>query len=157
MVYFSQKQHTFVCKKSKNNGGTTPKPTEAPNGHCPIGFKKFQSQCYKVVQESDTWSNARGKCKQFGYGYDLVSIHSRKENSFVSSMLYEDSNMDSDEVWIGGLTTSSSAQDFQWSDQSPFNMVNWATNQPDGVTKYTLAILNRIQMSRLSFSGGKTV
>ena len=51
--------------------------------------------------------------------------------AFVAAMLYADTN-EADEVWIGGIATSQGATEYQWSDYTTFNMVNWAEDQPSG-------------------------
>ena len=130
----SQDEKPFACKATF--GGTTPKPTPPPTGFCPEGFSQFQTQCYKLVPQAANWTVARESCNKFGYGYDLVSVHSMKENAFVVSMLYEDSNGKSDEVWIGGICEDylKHMHQYHWSDESPFNIDNWAENEPNSVS-----------------------
>ena len=133
---------SYVCKKTKNGVMTTPKPTPPPTGFCPKGFEEHSDQCYKLVQTSAaSWKDAKDKCKSFGQGFNLASVHSQKENAFIASLLYQDDDTSTDVVWIGGTAKTGGGQNFEWSDYTPFNMDNWAPNEPDGVIKTILICL----------------
>ena len=61
---------------------------------CPDGYKHFNQNCYglpgREVQERNGWDDARIACREltekfssFFLTFDLVSIHSDEENSFL--------------------------------------------------------------------------
>ena len=137
----SQTQLSYACKKPRGGAPTTPQPTPTPEGNCPPSFQKFDNECYRISSgESAGWYDARDQCKKMGRGFNLASIHSMKENAFIAAMLYEDSNQDSKEVWIGGASTSKGAREFLWADQTDFNIDNWAPGQPDQVIENFILI-----------------
>ena len=115
---------------------TTPQPTPPPTGFCPKGFEEHSDQCYKLVQTSAaSWKDAKDKCKSLGQGFNLASVHSQKENAFIASLLYQDDDTSTEVIWIGGTATSEGGLIFKWSDNTPFNMDNWAPNEPNEVIK----------------------
>ena len=44
--------------------------------------------CYKLVLQKANWTTARTMCESFGPTSDLASIHSSKENDFVTGKMY---------------------------------------------------------------------
>uniref|UniRef100_A0AAQ5Y063 Mannose receptor, C type 1b n=1 Tax=Amphiprion ocellaris TaxID=80972 RepID=A0AAQ5Y063_AMPOC len=69
---------TFICKRSNSppaNASQAP-PTVPPTGGCPQNWEKFNSKCYRVINnQNETWEGARTQCKTMGG--NLVSIVSK--------------------------------------------------------------------------------
>ena len=114
-VYCSRPANGYVCKRTADGQSpSTPKPTQMPEGHCPPDHYEFQGYCYKFIgmlagSSSDdykNWTEARNDCKNLGLDYDLVSIHSDKEQAFLTSVLAENDVLEMGQVyefWIGFL------------------------------------------------------
>ena len=64
-----------------------------------------------------------------GKNFNLASIHDLKENAFVASLV-ENQESSFEDIWLGGVMKDD-ATTLSWSDYTPFNMDNWAMNQPD--------------------------
>jgi len=90
------------------------------------GWKGFKENCYQYVDTAMTWAEAEAVCnsKILGGGpVHLASVHSEEENSFVSSLIKENS-------WLGGHDRHKDG-DWTWSDGSPFNYRNWGKGEPN--------------------------
>lgn len=53
--------------------------------HCPSDWEIFNDKCYKVVDETFTWPDARKHCRKIGG--DLISIDSGTEQTFAENLL----------------------------------------------------------------------
>ena len=107
---------------------------------CPDGWQALESSCYKVMgtfgnSRTFGWLKALRVC--LGFGGNLVSITSKKEQEFVYN--FSSSTIRNNTVWIGLIYDSQLAR-YQWIDGSSFNnfsSVNWleSTTSNDNVTK----------------------
>lgn len=88
-------------------------------------WHEFQSNYYLYDPLPRTWEVAKAFCQDIGGG-NLASITSDDENLFITSLTEGSS------VWIGG-NDPTNANDWQWSDGSSWEYVNWAsaTNEPN--------------------------
>ena len=138
-MFISYGNFTYVCKKVRFGGGTTPVVTKPPTGYCPKHFVEFQDYCYFLGPNALDWQSAITACQGYGTKYILASVHSMKENAFIASLLYADKNQETNQVWLGGsnLHTRSYGFDYRWTDYTDFNVDNWAKNEPNDVG-YTL-------------------
>ncbi len=76
-----------------------------------------------------------------GSTYDLVSIHSKKEQAFITSILAMHDTPDTlYEFWIGFHDfvhwDYGDFGSFVWSDQTAVDFINWADNEPNGAFEY---------------------
>ena len=86
----------MFCFEDPNNIIPTP-PTVPPKLHdCPNEFVPYGISCYKLLQEENTWSDARAACVETGG--DLASIHNGSDNAAV---FYEGSTKINQPIWIG--------------------------------------------------------
>ncbi|XP_076342287.1 macrophage mannose receptor 1-like isoform X2 [Tachypleus tridentatus] len=122
-----------VCKVA-NSKLVTPAPTIAPTplpGNCPDGWYTLGDKCYLFSEENGeeemTWQEAREACRKKGSNHDLVSIHSTKEQMFLTSALA----FSKTSVWIGLKRAKGSNRRFIWSDNSPFDFDHWAPREPN--------------------------
>ncbi len=60
---------------------------------CPGGWKMYDGHCYQLSMNISTWEDAEADC--YNKGGHLASIHSLKENNFVSQ-LFPNSTL-----WLG--------------------------------------------------------
>lgn len=107
---------------------------------CPGGWQALESSCYKVMDtfgNSQTfgWLKALRVC--LGFGGNLVSITSKKEQEFVYN--FSSSTIRNNAAWIGLIYDSQLAR-YQWIDGSSFNnfsSINWleSTTSNENVTK----------------------
>ncbi|XP_054870853.1 macrophage mannose receptor 1-like isoform X2 [Amphiprion ocellaris] len=113
---------TFICKRSNSppaNASQAP-PTVPPTGGCPQNWEKFNSKCYRVINnQNETWEGARTQCKTMGG--NLVSIVSKDVQGFLSSKLFEAPTTN---LWIG-LHAQNDAGRFYWTDGRPNRYSNW--------------------------------
>ncbi|XP_072020013.1 LOW QUALITY PROTEIN: uncharacterized protein [Amphiura filiformis] len=116
----------FMCKY---NFDSIPTEETPPTGNCPSGWTKWGTACYYIEEtiELGTWDDAQYACNT-NRGSNLVSVHSQGENNFLqerASSVWARAN-----VWLG--MDRDDNQQFEWTDQSTVNYVNWNTNEPNG-------------------------
>ena len=124
---------SFMCKKANNSvviPSTIP-PTAGPlKGYCESGWLHYKSKCYKLnANDNLSWMAARNACRAEmtdGKHGDLASIHSVYESAFLFSQM----NGISSNLFIG-LNDIKTEGEFQWSDQSNVDFINWQRGQPD--------------------------
>ncbi|XP_022255986.1 macrophage mannose receptor 1-like [Limulus polyphemus] len=126
------KESNLVCKVP-NIKIVTPAPTTEPTplpGNCPSGWYTFGNKCFFFSEETDeegvTWDEARRACRKKGPSHDLVSIHSTKEQMFLTSML----GYSNKSAWIGLQRPSNEFGRFIWSDNSRFDFDFWGPGEP---------------------------
>ncbi|XP_013411912.1 MAM and LDL-receptor class A domain-containing protein 1, partial [Lingula anatina] len=84
--WFSKKTRTCVASSTLSNEcypSGSRKPGIATN--CSVGWQTNEGHCYKYINTSMTYMDANRYCHSMDS--DLVSIHSAREQSFVSSLL----------------------------------------------------------------------
>ena len=98
-------------------------------GPCPDEWSYFSGtkSCYKVVEESKSWDEARTACLELDA--DLASITNEETNIFLSTLTNKSS-------FIGGYKDTNN--NWKWSDGSTWGYTNWCSGQPDGSAMYTL-------------------
>jgi hypothetical protein len=90
-------------------------------GSCGAGEVKYGSSCYYLNTSNKTWSSARTACRDRGAGWDLVTISSSGENSFVEGELVGS-------TWTGIYKNSGS---WKWSNGASNSYDNWGWGEPD--------------------------
>lgn len=100
-------------------GDSVPEPSCGPNE------VRWGTSCYFFATDAATWDDAQNRCRGRGAGWDLVSLNSPAENTWVRSLT--DRGRD---VQIG-LTDAAVEGDFRWTNGSCMAYQNWASAQPD--------------------------
>eukprot|EP00794_Sanderia_malayensis_P003261 gene3261-3742_t len=106
--------------------------------------------CYKLYQLKRSWSDARQYCQN--KGADLVSINSRREEIYLTSMLIDSFELMN--IWTG-MTDLKFRGSYFWSDTSVVSYTNWYNGQPDDSTRRgscVKASLNRGYRDALSWT-----
>ena len=107
---------------------------------CPVGFVRFQKQCYKFSDEKKTWSDARSACQSLEGDYDLAMVDTKEINEFVVSQA------GSNNYWIG-LHDMSHEGKFQWVDDSHFTFGTtfeeypWGSGEPNNLVRPRIFII----------------
>ncbi|XP_071940891.1 uncharacterized protein [Antedon mediterranea] len=99
--------------------------TPSFSGHCPSGWELIDYACYKFVNNSVSWHDARADC-QATSGGDLAIIDTEAELQNVMERTQGD--------WWVGLHDQSVENDWTWVDCSSIGSwgeSNWQTNQPN--------------------------
>ncbi|XP_070611027.1 dromaiocalcin-1-like [Erythrolamprus reginae] len=97
----------------------------AANGQadpCTSGWLSYNGYCYGYFEQEISWQQAEGFCQS--HGGHLASIQSRDEHLAVANFLTKSQWWEHEDVWIG-LSISSSAQGWAWSDGSPMAYTSW--------------------------------
>ena len=115
--YFNQ--HFGVCKMARCK--------------CPRGWRLWGKHCHKVVVKTLGWVEARQHCQSLSLGADLVSIHSTKDNEFLTALTRRHSP-----AWIG-LNDRQQEGVYRWSGNNQLHQLatgtpctHWHKGQPNG-------------------------
>ena len=54
---------------------------------CPAGWRLYQGECYKQIDEQLDWAGARNKCKAGHASADLADIRNVEEEDFIISKI----------------------------------------------------------------------
>jgi len=91
---------------------------------CGEGQTLFAGSCwFRRDSWTYTWSEAEDACRF--YGLTLASIHSQQEQDFVTDLT------GGRQSWIG-LTDAATEGEWQWSDGTPADYLNWREGEPSG-------------------------
>uniref|UniRef100_A0A667XPX9 Mannose receptor, C type 1b n=1 Tax=Myripristis murdjan TaxID=586833 RepID=A0A667XPX9_9TELE len=114
-------EHESICKRSISVPvNTTAAPTVPPKGGCPFGWTTFDSKCYSIITNIDTWEGSRKHCKAMGG--NLVSILSRRVQVYLITQMPHTTDL-----WIG--LNSLRGDEFFWTDGRPRRYTNWGYNK----------------------------
>ena len=111
---------------------------------CPRDFNEFRSyrgQCYKISNESYSWSEAQSDCKALN-GY-LLELYTQAEQTYLYEGIKSTKYVDKIRFWIGASDHLLSKQ-FLWNktSQPPKHQVtNWPTGFPSGNTSALTCIM----------------
>ncbi|XP_033988862.1 lactose-binding lectin l-2-like [Trematomus bernacchii] len=96
-------------------------------GSCPMFWFSFNDRCYKYTAAYLTWAEAEFHC--VSDGANLVSIHSKAEDDFVTSLI---KNFDPAEgrTWIG-LSDVHQEGRWMWSDGCAAKLFFWDSGEPN--------------------------
>nr|XP_039250734.1 LOW QUALITY PROTEIN: macrophage mannose receptor 1-like [Styela clava] len=130
----------YICKKRLGDPPNPPQPTEQWPGGCPSEWLMYDNYCYQVhgeytvcATDSTDWSDgecragwyeARDKCRDIGG--DLVTIHNKYENAFVSAQIMRVPT----NVWIG-MNDEHWYDQYTWSTGEQVTYTNWYTGEPN--------------------------
>ncbi|KAK0427242.1 hypothetical protein QR680_010130 [Steinernema hermaphroditum] len=93
---------------------------------CAGGWSNFGDNCYQFFtapnQQTISWTDSHRQCRILGS--ELVSIHSSREQNFVSSLA--NSTAYESAFWIG-LQVQPSGTSFKWSDASSYDFTYWSS------------------------------
>jgi len=87
---------------------------------------------YEVISTSSgtfTWAAARTAAQAIGTGWELASITSQAEQSFIITLLPLTPS-DREHIWIGG-TDFITENTFEWSDGETFGFTSWWDEEPN--------------------------
>lgn len=115
---------------------------------CPSFWTLFNGYCYRFFGQRVSWQEANYNCQTQGGWYtfaNLVSIHSKKENEFVSNMFksYTDSidpTGPGHEIWIG-LTDQEEEGTFVWTDGTAADFTAWKSDEPNGGSREQAVVM----------------
>ncbi|XP_069555789.1 lactose-binding lectin l-2-like [Brachyistius frenatus] len=96
-------------------------------GNCPMFWFSFNGRCYKYISTRTSWADAKIYC--VSHGVNLVSIHSRDEQEFVTALI---KNFDPSQgfTWIG-LGDIHKEGTWMWSDGYEVDFTLWGTKEPN--------------------------
>ncbi|CAL4064253.1 unnamed protein product [Meganyctiphanes norvegica] len=122
-----------ICKRPYGTTLPPPATTQAPSGHCPVGWSHLAGRCLQLFGEDNatTWKGARQHCKALAPGADLVSVHNNREQAALTALVAAVGQ----NAWIGFFNNDG----FHWADQSEVDFTHWAAGEPNG---------NRLRNSR---------
>ena len=93
---------------------------------CAIG-SEFGTNCYYYNSSTNNWSDAQNACQSLGASWDLTSVLSAEEHTFVVSFT-------SSEIWLGGNDRAVEGQ-WRWPDGTLFwSGTGSGSPQPDAGT-----------------------
>ena len=113
-------------------------------------FNRKTSKCYKFSDFETEWLNAKEACElpimpdpiDSQHKAHLVSITSREENNFVSSLLQE-----GDMAWIGGTKIGDGS--WIWIDGNVWSYENWGTSSEEQQQQHdSLAMIKHDENAR---------
>ncbi|XP_065683392.1 uncharacterized protein LOC100215503 isoform X1 [Hydra vulgaris] len=119
--YFNKMNITYTCEEDIGSVN--------PMG-CPSGYTVYNDNrvCYRLYTYQANLTEALTQCKNDSSTGNLVSIHSREEELFLTTMLgalYKNSD-----VWLG-MRYDRAEQVYSWMNNNTVNYTNWYNKQPD--------------------------
>jgi len=102
-----------------------------------------------IVGNQISWADARAGAQSLGPGWDLATITSASEQTFINNNLLPSPSGPRVQYWIGGFqnpTTSLPAANWFWVTGEVWGYTNWGEGQPDdwsgdpAGTQYYLAL-----------------
>eukprot|EP00092_Neocalanus_flemingeri_P010533 GFUD01011349.1.p1 GENE.GFUD01011349.1~~GFUD01011349.1.p1 ORF type:complete len:215 (-),score=22.28 GFUD01011349.1:19-663(-) len=110
---------------------STTTTTTLPPG-CGDGWTEHNGQCYRWTDKNGSGYEYRGDCKQecTQAGSHMASVHSRAENTFIVSLMPDNSY-----VWLGAdMSGADHDQDttYRWEDGTAWDWPNWRSGYPRG-------------------------
>lgn len=95
----------------------------------------FNGHLYDVILQSGiNWDNARSAAQALGAGWDLATITSANEQTFIQSLLPLPNQIERSEFWLGGYQSPQSGlpdQNWHWVTGESWSYQNWGPGQPD--------------------------
>lgn len=82
-----------------------------------------------IAAEGITWESARAAAQALGAGWDLATIGSGAENTFVET-LFDAGLADRSHFWIGA-TDAAAEGTWVWIDGTPFVFTDWSAGEPN--------------------------
>ena len=107
---------------------------QSPPPSCPDHWLRYDDTCYLIPSEKSTWAAANQACARLDRRARLASIH-RHNLRHVAGVLKMTS--EAKYVWIGLVRISSEPSTFGWIDGTPFDVSNWAPNEPNNHLNHT--------------------
>ncbi|XP_076807104.1 uncharacterized protein LOC143450437 isoform X3 [Clavelina lepadiformis] len=131
-----EKQAYTICELPRDGWTPPPPTTPPPVGGCYYDWSTPDSSspyCYKVFapeasgnfDQKQSWDNAYHQC--LASGGDLVSIHSKTEETFLLDQL-KNFGVIAQYAWIG--LNNKAETDWLWSDNSAVEYINWNPGSP---------------------------
>ena len=124
---------------------SAPKVSDAPNGILSPNAITWQGHTYLVVDNALSWKKAKAACERV-YGH-LVTITSKKENAFVTSLAKKGSKH---LYWIG-LNRATVKKPWKWITGEKFKYSNWDVGEPTGSQGNELVV----ELYGKNYTGGK--
>jgi hypothetical protein len=90
-------------------------------------------KCFKILEKVGNEEVAENTCKQEESSANLITIHSKDEQDFLTNLLFKTHKV-VDAVWIGAKYSSNK---FKWIDDSDLSFTNWAEGSPSNTTDKT--------------------
>ncbi|XP_035219428.1 macrophage mannose receptor 1-like isoform X2 [Stegodyphus dumicola] len=110
-----------ICKRSNDHEFTSPAPT-AFSGNCQKGWYLLGNKCYIIFGQHGfgklIWHDAKRACEK--HGAVLATIHSEKEQNFLTDLMIEAGS----DIWIG-LQSHNLGTIFKWADGTRLDYTNW--------------------------------
>ncbi|XP_034083098.1 lactose-binding lectin l-2-like [Gymnodraco acuticeps] len=94
---------------------------------CPSFWFSFNGRCYKYIATKMTWADAELHC--LSQGGNLVSIHGKREESFVK-LLIKNFDLAQGPTWIG-LSDIHKEGSWMWSDGCVAKFLFWNKGEPN--------------------------
>uniref|UniRef100_A0A1I8AJM6 C-type lectin domain-containing protein n=1 Tax=Steinernema glaseri TaxID=37863 RepID=A0A1I8AJM6_9BILA len=105
---------TVSIPVTSRSDSTSTKSTTSPSP----GWHSFRGYQYLINLDHKTWNDARSWC--LSHGADLASVHSKKEDKFLSKLWFGKGN-----TWIGAHSPNGTST-FSWSDGTEWDYAKWA-------------------------------
>lgn len=98
---------------------------------CEPDWNKFGQSCYKLLDNNGHHYTTRDACNDDceKAGGTLTSIHSQKENDFLTNLIRPNEKM---YTWIGADAVLDATNTFVWMDGTEWDYTNWLEGDPEG-------------------------
>jgi len=120
------KAQQHICETAATVGGnaltqptTTKASTRACAGTCASGWLEMDCQCYQIVTDKKTWTDAKAHCKTLNAGASLISLTSKTVEDKMMELLNApptgtETDKNEIEFWTGGNDFDSPDTEFKW-------------------------------------------
>ena len=100
---------------------------------CNAGEVANGGNCYEFSSGTADWNSARATCQAKGTGWDLASINSSGENTFITGQI-------GTATWTG-LNDITTEGTYEWANGDAVSYTNWEASQPNGGSEDCISIL----------------
>ncbi|KHN74224.1 Macrophage mannose receptor 1 [Toxocara canis] len=114
--------------------------------YCPLKDDRGEVTCYHLLNKAHFWQQSRQACEA-EYDSDLASIHSKKESDFIYQLATMQPSVTGETKYWIGLHRRNAQRQYEWSDGSPLNYMEFRTSDDNDDEGNELGACNVLKLN----------